>query len=488
MNSSLLTIGIMTGNSLDGADLVMTRFYSDGRIEDIASFYLSNTPQLKTQLQKMRKYVNSFKGKDHDGNMAYFAQNYPEFDQVMSNYHQFIADAVQQFLVKENKSASEIDIIGFHGQTCGHFPPSIAGNKKTYTLQLCDGKLLSKLTGITVATDFRSDDVLNGGEGAPLAPMHNKHCDEHTGIYKVHINGGNTSNIAMSDGEKVYGWDAGPFNHLIDQVVKKYFGQDYDEDGQCGGQGEINVALLQQIFDCAAMTGNGENFFDISPPKSSDPQWYKRVSNENDHNLSAEDREKQFIPLLENDDISPADKLRTIEYAAAYTTFHTLGHAPEGFKIPSDFAVFGGGWRNPLVMDDFKSFLNGTAPHVLEEHQNRFSEIRKRIGPNATVKHSIEYGYNGTTMEARVVADLARCLVMKIPFTVPEMTGVKHPTLCGVIAYCQKSTNNLKAWIKQSWGDNNPPESTSRWSRAAATSPDEPTLQQNQNVSGTPHP
>ena len=68
----------------------------------------------------------------------------------------------------------EIAAIGFHGQTCDHFPPSAAGGSEPYTLQVGDPRLLADLTGIPVIYDFRSDDLMNGGEGAPLAPLHNR--------------------------------------------------------------------------------------------------------------------------------------------------------------------------------------------------------------------------------------------------------------------------------------------------------------------------
>ena len=55
-------------------------------------------------------------------------------------------------------------IIGFHGQTIYH------NFKEKISRQLGNGKLLGQLTK-KIVYDFRSNDILNGGQGAPLTPV-----------------------------------------------------------------------------------------------------------------------------------------------------------------------------------------------------------------------------------------------------------------------------------------------------------------------------
>ena len=62
--------------------------------------------------------------------------------------------------------ASEVALIGFHGQTILHRP------EQHWTWQIGDGALLARLTGIDVVNDFRSADVKAGGQGAPLMPLY----------------------------------------------------------------------------------------------------------------------------------------------------------------------------------------------------------------------------------------------------------------------------------------------------------------------------
>ena len=60
------------------------------------------------------------------------------------------------------------DYIGVHGQTIFHNP------KDKISIQLGDGKKIAKMTGINTVYDFRKEDILNGGQGAPLAPIYHQ--------------------------------------------------------------------------------------------------------------------------------------------------------------------------------------------------------------------------------------------------------------------------------------------------------------------------
>ena len=67
-----------------------------------------------------------------------------------------------------HKNKSNIDFIGFHGQTIFH------NAKEKISKQLGDGKLLATQTKKTVIYDFRQNDIKNGGHGAPLTPVFHK--------------------------------------------------------------------------------------------------------------------------------------------------------------------------------------------------------------------------------------------------------------------------------------------------------------------------
>ena len=265
----LLVIGVMTGNSLDAADVVLTAFHDDGTIKDLAFYSLPFSEKLYAMLKGLRHAVN-----DSGGDMAYVSTHYPNFDDTLDSYMDCAIMAVRGLMTKAKQSnipdiydLHHIDLIGFHGQTCAHLPPSVAQDGAApYTVQIGDGQRLADETGITVVYDFRSDDIMNGGEGAPLAPMHNKHIAQ-AGVFPItFINGGNTSNIAHitrnSSGDvKVVGWDAGPFNHLPDLFARKYLDQPCDTDGAVGKTGQVNQALLGKIIRSCRRRSVRSQFF-----------------------------------------------------------------------------------------------------------------------------------------------------------------------------------------------------------------------------------
>ena len=56
-------IGVMTGNSMDGADLVLARFYDDGRIEDLESLSVPYPDSLYQQFSDLRDCIRDCHGR-----------------------------------------------------------------------------------------------------------------------------------------------------------------------------------------------------------------------------------------------------------------------------------------------------------------------------------------------------------------------------------------------------------------------------------------
>ena len=306
----ILTIGVMTGNSLDAADAVLTSF--DGaKIKDVCSFTVNFPQKLREDLLGVRRLV--FENK---ADMATVSRN-PFFVKTVKEYTELVAQSVNGLVEKSGIPKSDIAAIGFHGQTCDHFPPSVAKGEDPYTLQIGDPELLAELTGMPVIFDFRSDDIMNGGEGAPLAPVHNAHIAvdlKEKGLFPAAFcNGGNTGNISVistRNGETaVSGWDTGPFNHFPDYMMRLVRKEPYDADGFYGSLGNVIPDLLAELFEKAAVTRDGGNFYLQPPPKSSDPSWYR---------LPDAWREYAF-----------ENALRTAEYLSAYGFFYTLSFVGE---------------------------------------------------------------------------------------------------------------------------------------------------------------
>lgn len=290
-------LGIMTGNSLDAIDIVVTEF-CNREIRDIGFFSQEFPRQMAQRFRAVKRFLA-----ENDGDIeAAIAHPQLALDSLIDDYTSAVAAAVNNALQTNGIPAASVDAIGFHGQTCAHCPPSVS-TADTYTLQVGNGQMLADLTGIPVIFDFRSDDLMNGGEGAPFAPAHNLHLAyslRRQGIFPVAFcNGGNTGNIAVISARTqkgkagVCGFDTGPFNHFVDYLARTEQNLPCDLDGGCGRLGKINYSLLRELFNKAAVTRNGRNFILRKPPKSSDPAWYK------------------IIPALTDPATSFADRIRT---------------------------------------------------------------------------------------------------------------------------------------------------------------------------------
>lgn len=423
------TIGIMTGNSLDAVDIVLTEFDS-GKIKDIAAHTKPYPKELTSKLLNLREQI-----KKVQSDMEQLADD-ETFISTVNEYTSLVAETVNEFMAQSNTPKSDIAAIGFHGQTCDHFPPSIAKDKPAYTLQVGNAQLLADLTDIPVIYDFRSDDIMCGGEGAPLAPVHNLHISKDLktkGIFPVAFcNAGNTGNIAIISEDKngktvVKGWDVGPFNHFSDYLVRTYKNINYDKDAVFAKQGKIIPELLRDLFNTVAVNNDGQNFYLQTPPKSSDPSWYRVTENVNCKKYSFE------------------DTLRTVLYLSTYAFYHTLSFVPENLKMPTNFLIFGGGWHNPLALEDFKNLLIGKGL-VLEEHKEIFANIQNRFSKEPAVEWSDKFGYSGQYMEARIFADMAYCRIIGEPFTYPEGSGCHKPVVAGI--YCLPNTGQTYALEK----------------------------------------
>lgn len=394
-------IGNMTGNSMDALDFVLTEFEGD-KMTDICTFSEPYSAAMQNKIEELRRQVY---------NKTYLEiESLPLFHQIHDEYIRGIAEAVNEMCKINRLDKTHIDAIGFHGKTLDHNPPSKAHRNGDipYTLQMGSGQMLADLTGIKVVYDFRSALLMNGFEGAPLVPPHNAHIalSEGDGIY---YNGGNTSNFALvRNNVALIGSDSGPFNEYIDAFVRLNTDQSFDEGGKLGSQGKIKQKLLQRIFD------EGEGFYRGPLPKSGDPAYYHK---------------QEIFAYVSEQNIAFADALRTFEYSAAYIAAYTLAQIPDNIALPKQIILFGGGWKNPLVLDDFKKLLQGEGI-ILPEHKQMFADLQARLSGRLNVR----YSSFGEYMEARLFADMARYRLQNKVWEIAEVISSGKNIVCGEVA------------------------------------------------------
>lgn len=438
MKPTLLTMGVMTGNSLDAVDVVITKLSPDGGIHDAQHYAGAFPTDLADNIRAFRETLRTC-----DGEVARAEKQLSiPLSEIHNRYIKAVGEACLATIVSA-RTAKTIDrdatpdLVGFHGQTCAHLPPSIARPKSLtpYTVQMGDGQALANILNIPVAYDFRSDDIMNGGEGAPFAPMHHLHLARHTkaqGAFPIaFINGGNTGNVSVVTNQigrkdpSVFGWDTGPFNHFPDLLARREAGISHDSNGEIGLAGTVNETLLRLLFERSAVTSDGTNFITQRPPRSSDPQWYREIP------------ELVGTAPVDGNVLSLADRMRTAEYFSAYIAMYSLSFIPSDCEFPLYFGLCGGGWKNPVVTNHFRSLMR-TSPGqvILKEHARTYGDIISRLGKRKpTVESTSAFGFDPNSMEARIFADAAAKLVWREPFSQPSVTGVSKPTICGRLRF-----------------------------------------------------
>lgn len=391
-------LGIMTGNSNDAMDLVLTEFNKD-LMQDIASYTVPYDVDFQKKMQKLRDQVHHKKRAE--------ILKMPLFQEVHDAYMTRLAVAVQDFLEDSHVPRDSVQAIGFHGKTLDHYPPSQAKKNGDipYTLQMGSGQRLADLTQIPVVYDFRSAPIKAGLEGAPLIPLHTLHIakKEGNGCY---FNGGNTANFSWIQNEKILASsDTGPFNAYVDAFVQQAGYGSFDEDGKLGMKGTVREDLLLALFQA------DEAFYTAPLPKSGDPQYYH-----------------QDVVFERLQGIKFPDALRTLEYLAAYTALYGLSLMPGTSPLLGQFYLFGGGWKNPLIEKDFTDLLTGKRT-PLPGHEKQINAFLARLDDV-----NVQYSPFGQMMEARLMADMAYFFLRQRPWIFQTADGLEKKILCGRLA------------------------------------------------------
>lgn len=311
-------IGVMSGTSLDGLDLVVVD--------------LSN--QARSLFHHHIKYDVSARAEM----LALCENKHFTLESLMradARLGQSIAVGVEQLLAKAELNPDQIRAIGSHGQTIRHCPPNDPSQPGT-TLQIGDPNTIATQTGIPVVADFRRANLANGGHGAPLAPAFHAAAFSNAGIRAI-VNIGGMANITvLNGGEVTLGFDSGPGNVLMDAWIGLHQQKSFDENGGWAAQGTVNSDLLNSL--------NAHPFLQLPPPKSTgreqfNLQWLQET-------------------LQEHSGTSEQDVQATLLEFTASSIALGIDLAPE--KIDEVF-VCGGGAYNLTLMKRLSALMPGTS-------------------------------------------------------------------------------------------------------------------------------
>jgi len=233
---TLLSLGLMSGTSLDGVDAAL--LLTDGETAGSAGESLT-VPYPDALRRAIRASLGGF----------------GPVEEVERDLTLFHAEVAETLLARAGKP--EVAVVGFHGHTILHQPD------KGRTWQLGDGALLAERLRIPVVNDFRSADVAAGGHGAPLMPAFHAALANGAERPLAVLNVGGVANITWigSDGS-LLAFDTGPGNALVDDWILHHTTELYDKDGEIAARGQTDAAAVERFL--------AHPYFARRPPKSLD--------------------------------------------------------------------------------------------------------------------------------------------------------------------------------------------------------------------------
>ena len=388
-------IGLMSGTSADGIDACLARISGSGETISASLVAFRKT----TYAGSVRKRI-----------LALFSPDAPAIEVCRMNYviGRLFGEAALDLMRRCNLKPEAVDLIASHGQTVCHLPPGgpfsdLLGGPAPRslgdggaTLQIGEPAVIAELTGVTVAADFRPQDIAAGGQGAPLVPYADYALFRSPTKTRAIQNIGGIANVTLLPAgggiDDIIAFDTGPGNMIMDALITAFTGGEktYDEDGALSALGQVDERLLAWLMM--------HDYLARRPPKSTGREEFGAA----------------FVTTLleraEAEDIGADDLLATAvaftaeSIARAYKDFILLEH-----KI--DEVVLGGGGS-----------YNATLRRMLQE----------RLAGIPIFLHE-DLGISGDAKEALAFAILGNETMLGRPANVPSATGARRRVVLGKI-------------------------------------------------------
>ena len=370
MKKIYTSLGLMSGTSMDGIDASIIKSNGEDKYEVILDQYFKYDEEIYKKLVNIKNKINSIK--DLEVNSAALA----DIERKITLFHAYVCKKI----ISEN--SNNIDLIGFHGQTILH------NADKKISKQLGDAHLLSALLKKKVIYNFRKNDMLNGGQGAPLAPIFHQILvnQNQISLPVCILNIGGIANITIvssKDFIDLKSYDIGPGNCLLDEWIRKNSKERFDKNGELALAGKTDKIILNQAID---------NFDSIKNTLSFD----------------VKDFDLNFVRGL-----SLKDGLSTLTDFSATIIYQSIVSFVDLDKdMQLNILVCGGGRKNLSLIDS----------------------IRNKLPSNMKLSLTEDYKIDGDFIESQAFAYLAiRSYLNKI-ISFPKTTNVKHSCLGGVLA------------------------------------------------------
>jgi anhydro-N-acetylmuramic acid kinase len=366
-----LVVGLMSGTSMDGIDAALIKITGSGlgaKFELIKFICIPYESEIIDDMERVDSPIS--------------VEKISELNFLVGKA---CADAAMAVIEEAGCQPGDIDLIGSHGQTIYHNPPS-SGSGVPSTLQIGELDVIAEHTGITTIGDFRPRDIAAGGEGAPLIPYADYLFFHKSGKTLVSQNIGGISNVTVitervSD---IEAFDTGPGNLLMNWVVSLETGgkKRYDVDGEIAKKGKVDKRLLESLLS--------DPYFSLKPPKSTGGERFGKGM------------AVGLYSLVRDGGITVCDLMATL----LELTVESIAISYEHFVFPKwgvdEVICGGGGSRNPILMKRLKERLR-----------------------NVKVSSSDAYGIPVDAKEAIAFAVLANELISGNYTNLPKVTGAR---------------------------------------------------------------
>jgi anhydro-N-acetylmuramic acid kinase len=371
MEKIYTSLGLMSGTSMDGIDASIIKSNGEDKYETVFDQYFKYDEEIYRELINIRNKINS------SGDLEINSIILSKLERKITLFHATVCKKII------NDYSSDIDLIGFHGQTIFH-----NANEKI-SKQLGDANLLSGLLKKKVIYNFRENDILNGGQGAPLTPIFHQILVNQNQIRLpaciLNIGGiANITIISSKDFNDLKSYDVGPGNCLLDEWIRKNSDKRFDKNGELAKAGKTDELILKQAID---------NFDNIK----------------NNINLSfdVKDFDLNFVRGL-----SMEDGLSTLTDFTASIIHQSI---IDSINLDNDkelnIFVCGGGRKNLSLLDN----------------------IKNKLPSNMNLFLIDDYKINGDFVESQAFAYLAIRSYLKKIISFPKTTNVKKSCSGGVL-------------------------------------------------------
>jgi anhydro-N-acetylmuramic acid kinase len=367
MQKNWISAGFMSGTSGDGVDVSIIRTNGINQYESISDKYFEYDTDIYKDIHNLKEKIHKIK------HLETFKNEINHLERKITIFH---AEIIKELNINNDT------IIGFHGQTIYHNP------EEKISRQLGNGKLLNQLTNKNIVFNFRKNDILNGGQGAPLAPVFHYLISIQNKIKLpvCFLNIGGISNITIvknsENFSELISKDIGPGNCLIDNWVRKNSNKKYDKNGQIAASGTRNEIIFEQA-----------------------QELYMNRTNKKKLSFDTNDFDISFIRGL-----SFEDGVTTLtDFTASIISEELILSIKNSKDKIEDILLCGGGRKNKILL----------------------KKIKKNLSTNINLKLIDDYEINGDFVESQAFAFLAVRSIQQLPISFPNTTGCKKPSTGG---------------------------------------------------------